>query len=159
MPKLSQGDIFESIEKSRDSLAVVFGHIGFNLMSQYWKAFSARHPQVEMIRSPFNGLPNIPVQLSNNRWLWFIQGETNHGMTDERLLSNLEMAFSWASRQHIRFVVTNGIADTDHDKDTAHNRQSDERRARFLVDYARGVEEKHDIRIELVSLNDIFVRS
>lgn len=46
----------------------------------------------------------------------------------------------------------NGVANTDHGHDTAHNRQSDEERARFLITYASEAEQTHGFNIELVSL-------
>lgn len=157
MPKLSQGNVFEAIDSSRAGLAVVFGHVGFNQMSVHWTKFSARHPQLTGVRDPFTQLPNLPVQISNNTWLWFIPEETNHGMTDTLLTKTLDSALSWASRQNIKSVFMNGVANTNHGNDTAHNRQSDEQRARFLTSYARLAEEIHGINIELVSLNDTFI--
>lgn len=38
MPTLSQGNIFDAAK--RTALTVVFGHIGFNVMSVCWRAFA-----------------------------------------------------------------------------------------------------------------------
>ena len=79
-------------------------------------------------------------------------------MTDMDMATALDAALSWASRKHIKSIATNGIANTDHGRNTEYNRQSDERRARLLITYASAAEQKHGINIELISLNDVFVR-
>jgi len=158
MPQFSQGDVFEAVDTSRAGLAVVFGHIGFNEMRQCWSTFSTRHPQLAGVRDPFINLVNDPIQISDGRWLWFVSEEENHGMTEEHLVNTLDAALSWASTQHIKSVATNGVANTDHGVDTVHNRQSDEQRARFLVAYATAAEQQYGVNIELISLNDVFVR-
>jgi hypothetical protein len=158
MPQFLQGDVFEAINTSRAEFAVVFGHIGFNEMSQRWADFSTCHPQLARVRDPFADLTNGPIALPDGRWLWFISEEKNHGMTNEHLVNALDAALSWASRQHIQSVATNGVANTDHGRDTMHNRQSDEQRARFLIAYATAAEQKYGVSIELISLNDVFVR-
>jgi hypothetical protein len=158
MPQLSQGDVFEVIDSSRAELAVVFGHIGFNEMQQYWVNFSAHHSELVGVRDPFKALVNGPIQISKERWLWFVPEEKNHGMTDGNLVNALNTALSWASMQHIKFVTTNGVANVDCGRDTAYNLQSYDQRARFLVDYATAIEKQYGISIELISLNDVFVR-
>lgn len=156
--QLSQGDIFDAIEASRADLAIVFGHVGFNEMHQRWAAFSARHPQLAGVQDPFTEFPNGPTQLSEGKWLWFVSDAQNHGMSDEDLVEALDAALSWASRQHIKSVATNGVANIDHGQNKAQKRQSDEQRARFLIAYAAAAEQKYGVDIELISLNDVFVR-
>lgn len=79
-------------------------------------------------------------------------------MTEAQLINALDAAFAWASRNQIASVATNGVADTDHGHDTAANRRSDEKRAALLKDYAKQAEQKYNFAIELISLNDVFVR-
>ncbi len=158
MLQFSQGNIFEAIDRSRVELAVVFGHVGFNQMRVCWATFSARHPQLVGVRDPFTSLENGPIRISDGRWLWFVSEKENHGMTDGHLVNALDASLSWASRLHIKSVATNGVANTDHGIDTAHNRQSDEQRARFLIAYAAAAEQQYGVNIELISLNDVFLR-
>jgi len=79
-------------------------------------------------------------------------------MEEGQLTRTLDDVFSWALENNIKSVATNGIANTDHGRETEHNRRSDEQRARFLVAYATNAEHKYGINIELISLNDVFVR-
>ena len=158
MPQLSQGDVFEVVDASRAELAIVFGHVGFNVMRQCWKIFSARHPDLAGVQDPFADLTEEPIKLSDGRWLWFVSEEENHGMKDGALKNVLDTALSWASSQRLKSITTNGVANTDHGSDTAHNRNSDEQRARFLITYASAAEQKYGVDIELISLNDVFMR-
>jgi len=158
MPTLSQGNIFEVIDTPQAELAIVFGHIGFNEMHQRWTVFSAHHSQLAGVSDPFTELSNGPKQLSDGKWLWFVSEEENHGMSDDGLVNALGTALSWASKQYIKSVITNGVANTDHGRGTSQNRQSDEQRAHFLVTYATAAEQKYGLTIELISLNDVFMR-
>lgn len=158
MPQFRQGDVFAAIKDERAGLAIVFGHIGCNEMRKHWTAFAKGIPALSRVRDPFVELTDRPQQLSEHQWLWFIPEGENHGMTDERLTSALDRALRWASERGIRSIVTNGVANTDHGHDTASNRRSDDLRAQFLAEYAARMEEGLGLAIELISLNDIFVR-
>ncbi len=79
-------------------------------------------------------------------------------MTEAQLTNALDAALAWASRNQLTSVATNGVANADHGPDTVINRRSDERRAALLNDYATQAEQKYKFFIELISLNDIFVR-
>jgi len=139
-------------------LAIVFGHIGFNEMREHWCPFAEAVPRLAHIQDPFSEIPEQPVNISPDKWLWFVPECENHGMTDENVLAALDAALDWARNAGINSVVTNGIPNTDHGHDTAANRRSDDQRAQFLVRYAADQEMAGDIRIELISLNDVFVR-
>jgi hypothetical protein len=154
MPQLNQGDVF----KSRAELGVIFGHIGFNHMHQLWRTFASQYPHLADINDPFVAFANDPQSTAGNRWLWFVPEDDNHGMTEARLTVTLNTILSWALTNTITSIVTNGIANTDHGHDTAYNRQSDDQRARFLITYATDAEQTNGVTIELVSLNDVFVR-
>lgn len=159
MRTLKQGDIFERLKEH--DLAIVFGHIGLNVMAPYWKRFKRTEPTLEFISDPFSELPNKPHRVSSGHYLWFVPAGKNNGLTDDQLRSALDSAFSWAKKEGLRSVVTNGISDTDHGTDSEANRLSDDRRVRFLVDYAKQKEESADdnFTIEFVSLNDAFERN
>lgn len=156
MPHLSQGDIFQAA--SRVQLAIVFGYVGFNQISGSWKAFAAKHPKLPQVRDPFTLLADRAVEWSPGKWLWFMAVQENHGMTDAQLTDALDTAFSWASQQGIESVATNGVANTNHGLITAENRCSDEVRAVFLEDYVKRAEQKYGLAVELISLNDVFIR-
>ena len=156
MPRLSQGNIFQAA--SQVQLTIVFGRIGFNQMRQHWVEFSAKHMFLSHIKNPFNELSDHAVEWSQGKWLWFVAEKQNNGMTDAQLTEVLDGIFLWASQQDINSVVTNGISNTDHGHDTASNRASDEQRARFLENYVEKVEKKYNFTIELISLNDVFIR-
>ncbi len=157
MPRFSQGDIFEAA--TRAQLAVVFGHVGLNEMRYCWERFAAKHPQLGHVRDPFTELAGRAVGWSAEKWLWFVADQQNHGMTDPQLTAALDAALVWASREAVTSVATNGVADTDHGRDTADNRRSDDRRVALLADHAARAEVKYGLAIELISLNDAFVRS
>lgn len=156
MPKLSQGNIFDAIERA--DLLVVFGHVGFNLMSYHLSRFADKYPEIKRARNPFEIFNDTPLQLANNRWIWFVQEGTNHGMTDELLAKSLDASLSWASNAQIKVMATNGIANADRRGDASSNRENDDQRARFLLSYATAAEKMHGIGIELVNLSDVFVR-
>jgi hypothetical protein len=156
MPHVGQGDIFQAA--ARAQLAIVFGHVGFNEMRQRWVAFAQNQPELSHAKDPFREFAGRAVEWSAGRWLWFVPEKDNHGMTEAQLANALDAAFAWASRKGIESVVTNGVADTDHGQDTAANRRSDEKRAAWLKDYAKQAEQKYQLAIELISLNDVFVR-
>lgn len=155
MPKLSQGDIFQAA--TRVQLAIVFGHLGFNEMHIYWNEFRKRHPELRLGFDPFNPENSHPIEWAAGKWLWFVPEEENHGMTERQLSVKLDRAFLWAAQNGILSVATNGIANIDHELNTADNRQSDEERAAWLKAYAEQAEKKYKINIELISLNDIFL--
>lgn len=157
MPKSSQGDIFQAA--SRVQLAIVFGHVGFNEMRQRWVVFAAERPELSHVRDPFTELAGRAIEWSPGKWLWFIAEQDNHGMTNAQLTNALDGAFSWASQRSIASIATNGVANTDHGRNTADNRRSDEERASFLEDYVAQAENRFGLAVELISLNDVFIRS
>lgn len=159
MPTLKQGDIFERLQEH--DLAIVFGHIGLNHMALSWRMFSRAERTLAHIDDPFSTMPNKPQRISSGQWLWFVAEERNHGMTDDQLKGALDRALLWARREGHGRIVTNGIADTDHGTETQANRASDDRRVRLLIDYAtqKEIEANGTLCIELVSLNDAFVRN
>lgn len=156
MPKLSQGDIFEAA--SNAELAIVFGHIGFNEMHLRWKTFAKRSEQLRDVRDPFAELAGRALEWSPGRWIWFVAEHENHGLTDVLLTTALDTALEWASLQRLKSVATNGVANTDHGPNTARNRQSDGDRSAMLVKYAEQAERERHLTIQLISLNDVFVR-
>jgi hypothetical protein len=158
MPQLNQGDVFAAIEQSQAELGIIFGYVGFNDMRHPWLTFANRYPSLSGINDPFVDLANTPHRIAGNQWLWFVSEDDNHGMTEAQLTLTLNAILSWVSVNAITSIVTNGIANTDHGHDTAYNRRSDGQRAQFLVSYATDAEQRNGVTIELVSLNDVFVR-
>ncbi len=71
----------------------------------------------------------------------------------------LDPAFAWAREKGLSSVITNGISDIDHGRDTDRDRNSDDQRAQFLICYSQEQERDGSVRITLISLNDIFVRN
>jgi hypothetical protein len=159
MPRQAQGVIFAAVNERRADLAIIFGHVGFNEMRQRWRAFVASIANLSHVRDPFSELPGAPLRSPNGVWLWFVPEQQNHGMAEPTLTSALDAALAWAKSAGIRSIITNGIADTDHGHDTAANRTSDDKRARFLVAYTTEQERVAGFSIELISLNDVFIRN
>ena len=159
MPALKRGDIFQRLQGH--DLAIVFGRIGINHMACCWRKFSSAERTLSHVHDPFSTMPNMPQRISSGQWLWFVPEGPNHGMTDDELKRALDRALSWAQVEGHRHIVTNGISDTDHGTDTQANRASDDRRVRLLVEYAtqKEIESNGTLRIELVSLNDAFIRN
>ncbi len=159
MPTMRRGDIFERLHEH--DLAIVFGHIGLNLMDVRWRNFSESEETLAHIYDPFSTMPNRPQRISSGQWLWFVPEGRNHGMTEDELRGALDRALSWAQGEGHGRIVTNGISDIDHGTETQANRASDDRRVQFLVDYAIQKEREADgtLCIELVSLNDAFTRN
>jgi hypothetical protein len=90
--------------------------------------------------------------------MWFVPAGSNHGLTDADLRAKLAFILDWAKTKRIRFVVTNGVRDVDHGKDRLANRSSDDRRTALLTNYMAQRERTDRLKVELVSLNDVFVR-
>ena len=159
MPTLKQGDIFERLHEH--DLAIVFGHIGLNHMAVCWRKFREAERTLAHIENPFSTMPNKPIRISGGQWLWFVPAGCNHGLTDDELKRALDRTLSWAQGKGHGRIVSNGISDTDHGRDTQANRASVDRRVRFLIDYAtqKEIESHGTLCIELVSLNDAFVRN
>lgn len=155
MVQTSRGDIFQAAQ--RVQLAIVFGHIGFNQMTRYWRDFVEENPSLRHIRDPFTTLHGNPVEWLPGKWLWFVPAQQNHGMTELQLSDALDNAFAWASEKGILSTATNGIANTDHSGEPDFNRRSHEKRAAWLIGYARTAEHKYALNVELVSLNDVFL--
>lgn len=159
MPNFSQRDVFAAIADRSADLAIIFGHIGFNSMRASWRSFSDSIPSLANVRDPFSELSGKALPIYEGQWLWFVAEHENHGMPDAALASNLNSALSWASTNGVRTVITNGLADTNHGSDAVLNRVSDDRRARFLIEYAAEQERARGLTIELTSLNSVFVRN
>ena len=158
MPTLNQGNIFERLQENH-AIAIVFGHIGFNEMGVRWRAFKNAEPTLTHIQDPFSEIPNEPRCIPTGQWLWFVPDQNNHGMPEEELETVLNRALSWAKNEGHRLIITNGISDTDHGTDTNANRYSDNQRAIFLIRYSQEKEREDSVKIELISLNDVFVRN
>ena len=88
----------------------------------------------------------------------FVPAGANHGLTDADVLAKLDFILDWAKTRRIRFVVTNGVRDVDHGMDREANRASDDRRTAMLTNYMAKRERADRLQVELVSLNDVFVR-
>lgn len=159
MPKFSKRDIFSAIIDGSADLAIIFGNIGFNSMHVSWRKFSVNFPSLVYVHNPFFEFSGKAMSISGGQWLWFVIEEKNHGMTDAKLISNLETALSWATVAGVKTVITNGLADTDHGDNKILNFVSDDRRARFLIKYASEQEKARGISIELTSLNMVFIRN
>ncbi len=157
MPQLSQGDIFQAA--ARVQLAIVFGHVGFNEMRQRWLSFAATQAQLSHVKDPFVELPGRAVEWSPGKWLWFVAEQENHGMTDAQVTGALDAALLWASQKGIKSAATNGIANTDHGRIAVDNRRSDDQRTVLLINYVQRAEQKFDLAVELISLNDVFTRA
>jgi hypothetical protein len=128
-------------------------------MRQRWVDFAAKQAQLTHVRDPFTELNGHAIEWSPGKWLWFVAEQENHGMTDAQLTDALDSVFSWASQKGIASVATNGIANTDHGRNTADNRRSDDVRAVFLEDCAKRAEQKYGLAVKLISLNDVFIRN
>lgn len=99
-----------------------------------------------------------PLQLEPDTWLWFVPEGPNHGMSDDELIARLEVILDWAKQRRIKFIVTNGIRDTNHGHDSNLNRTSDDRRTSLLTKYLYKRERSDRMQVEVVSRNDVFVR-
>lgn len=152
-----QGNVFDFVQGPGPRLTIVFGHIGYNFMDCSWRDFRSTVPGLKNIKDPFGEIES-PVQLDPSTWMWFVPAGSNHGLTDADLLAKLDFILDWAKARRIRFVVTNGVRDVDHGKDREANRASDDRRAALLTNYMAKRERADRLQVELVSLNDVFVR-
>lgn len=160
MPKLSQGNVFDAVGPHASQLGIVFGHTGFNEMTCHWRAFADRHPALRSISDPFTAHPREPLEVADTGWWWFVpdrMGPTK-GLSDQDVLAELDQALAWAVARGLTSVATNGVSDTDLGLDSAANRRSHDRRVELLVQFTREAEQKLGIAIELVSMNDSFVR-
>jgi hypothetical protein len=158
MPKYKQGDIFAEISStsmSQPDLAIIFGHIGLNVMGSYWLGFRRRNDWAASISDPFSDLPR-PFQYSAGRWVWFFPADAVRGITDELLTTNFEEALSWAASNNLHTIIINGIEDIDV-CDMIARQQSDQRRIRFMSDLALNHEKSKKLNITLISLDDAFI--
>jgi hypothetical protein len=152
MPRLVQGDVFrEAVEWNAD-LAIVFGHFGFNQMGVRWLEFAKTlPPPLSDVKDPFVELGGRPHRATERLWLWFVGEGENHGLTDDQLVWALDDALAWATEQRMTRIITNGIANV--------NRLNDDRRAKFLAQYAADKEASTGLTLTLINLNDVFTRA
>jgi hypothetical protein len=158
MPEFRQGEIFKAAGTEKFGLAVVFGHIGDNFMRAAWDEFSQEFQSLAAFDNPFAEYANVPHQYQQNCWVWFVPEDENHGITEEHLSEVLVQAMDWAQRNGIRKIITNGVKNIDHGHVTKENRASDYRRTRFLTNFFVEEERKRNLKITLISLNDVFLR-
>ena len=154
---LRQGNVFDSVHGPGPRLTIVFGHAGYNEMGSSWRRFRDSNSCLQGIDNPFDGVVS-PLQLGSGTWLWFVPAGVNNGMTDGELIDRLDAILDWAKERCIRFVVTNGIRDVDHGRNRVANRASDDRRTSMLTQYLHRRQRADRIQVEVVSLNDVFVR-
>ena len=157
--QLLQSDIFESDFSKKDTLVVVFGHIGFNEMSTSWKKYSSFHPELTGIKNPFSQFKNRPINLVEQCWFWFVPESENHGITTAELENILNNIFAWVKDNAISSIITNGVSNVDHSIDTESNRMSDNERACYLIEYMSKIERNEDCKVTLISRNDVFTRN
>ncbi len=152
-----QGNVFDSVHGPGPRLTIVFGHVGYNFMAPAWLEFRATVPGLEDVVNPFSEIES-PFQLDSSTWLWLVPAERNNGLTDADLFAKLDFILDWAKQRRVRFVVTNGIRDVDHIPNRMANRASNRRRTAMLTTYMAQRERTDRLKIELVSLNDDFMR-
>jgi hypothetical protein len=149
MPKLTQGDIFDAAKRSQ--LAVVFGHIGFNLMSVHWSRFADQIRDLSSISDPFLKAPRQPIAWGDGRWIWMLPTGETGGLTAVEHEKALGEAVAWAIQHEISSIVTNGAGDTSSEM------QIQRARAEWLIAYVSEIEASHGITIELISLSNIYL--
>lgn len=149
MPTLTQGNIFDAAE--RTALAVVFGHIGFNLMSAHWRAFAQRNPKLSDFSNPFQEAHRQPIAWEEGRWLWMVPCADAEGLTEAEHEKALGEAVAWARQNGIGSVVTNGASA----QSSAIGSKS--ARAQWIIAYASNLERSHGITVDLISLSDVYV--
>jgi hypothetical protein len=166
MPTFKQGDIFSDCHSDEYGLAIVFGHLGYNFLRPTWENFSKKYANLSSIEDPFSQNANQPLEYRNGCWIIFIPDADRllqrRGMTDEKLIETLSSSFEWASARAIKKIITNGIQNVDHAQSplgaTAINRDSDNRRTKFLIDIINQYEKTTGMALTLISLNDVFLR-
>ena len=149
MPMLTQGNIFDVA--MRTQLAVVFGHIGFNLMSMHWRAFAHRTPKLSDLANPFRERPQQPIEWSEGRWLWMVPYAEAEGLTDAEHERALGEAVTWALQNSISSIVTNGASGKSSGV------RSKGTRAEWLIAYAKTLEKSHGVAIALMSLRGVYL--
>ena len=155
MPSLEQGDIF----RADSQLLIVFGHVGFNLLNESWRAFRVNLPGWDQVTNPFEVLGAEPRSLPDGRWICFLAAEEHNGMSDGRLRPVLEALMSWATSKGLRSLATNAIMNAVHGRDPLANERSDNQRAQLLIGVMRRYEAERGVKVTLVSLNDVFTRN
>ncbi len=157
MIEYDQGDIFSvGVAENRD-LMIVFGRMGFNLVSGYWLKFRRAQDLPGDFKNPFKELAGSWLQYRPDKWIVFVAPTEGHGMSDDEVRKHIDDLLATAHCRNIRTVITNGIMDIDHDRDSAANRRSDDRRA-DLIDQIMRRHEGHFASIKLISLNEVFIR-
>lgn len=160
MTVFRQGDVLATAKNEGFELALVFGHLGYSLMDQKWREFSDGVDFWQDVVDPFApGFAGRPHEYTTGRWVWFFKGGLSQGMSDAEFKDSVEVVFEWATKQALRRVITNGINDIDHGRDTDLNRASDDRRTDFLISILKNFEESDGFdSVHLISLNDVFIR-
>lgn len=156
MIEYDKGDIFSvGVAENRD-LLIVFGRMGFNSMSGYWVKFQEELGLWGDIKNPFTELAGSWLQYRPDKWIVFLAPTQGHGMSDDDVRRHIDDLLATARSRNIRTVITNGIMDIDHDRDSAANRRSNDRRA-VLIDQIVRLHAGHFVSIKLISLNDVFI--
>ena len=159
MPSLRQGDIFETAVSEGFQLAIIFGHIGYNELQGYWRLFRQTVPAWAEIDDPFSGetLKGGANEYQPGRYVWFVESHRACGLLDEEFAAIIKKALDWAVEQGMTKIITNGVnaPPTLH---TFDNRLSDKQRTRLLAEIVSDYEQRHQLSITLMSLNDVFLR-
>lgn len=156
MPRVLQGDIFATGRESDSELIVAFGAHGFNSFGTYWGEFASAVANANHIHRHFEPRSRQPYEYAPKLWFWWIETPNRDGMTETDVLDALDTAFSWAHKNCLTTVITNGIGDTPINGRT---RQGNDDRASFLIDLCSDYENKYGLAITLVNLSDVFSRN
>jgi hypothetical protein len=151
--KSIQGDIFKVGASGDYQFILIFGHIGFNSMGGTWQEFKNENQSLQEINDPFVEL-NSPLEFTKYKWIQFVAEEDNHGMSNPTLETTFNNAFEWMKEQKLHKIITNGIMDTNHSKDTDNNKTNNHDRVKFIKKTCSKFEQ---LDITLISLNDVYL--
>jgi hypothetical protein len=154
LKKSFKGDIFKTGINGDYQFILIFGSgIGINEMGITYRKFQSNNFILKDIKNPFESILT-PIQI-NGRYFQFVPSQKNYGISDTELEIILHNAFTWALKNNIYNIITNGIEDTDS-KGTLNRTVSIAKRICLIREICeRSIYSK--LEISLICLNDTYI--
>jgi len=154
------GDIFSTADIEKFDLAIVYGHLGYNFLRDYWNHFSIEFPIFQSVTDPFEDerFNSRYFEYKQGQWIIFRTHYAGIGISDADLKRQLETDLAWAHGMGLKTVITNGARNIGSIPNKVHNRLLDDSRTQFLIGLVTTLQRKYPLEITLMSLNDVFTR-
>lgn len=153
MIKLKKGNVFNEFQHC--DFIVIFGHLELNELRYYWDNFRENN-LLELPKDPFfNKINKITI---NNKFIWFVSEEENHGINDISLDNLIYEITKFALENGLNKIVFNGAQNINHWLNSTFNQTSDDERVSHIIrEFSNQfASQKYLGDLVLISLSDSF---